>query len=404
MIFQQFEHADALIKLISVVEKRLEYVPTSPISKKKYATVLAPMVKVLQMLVKTYHKQQKRNSLRLIAFQLMREYRDSPFTSAEDVADVVGSAACILEYLIANYGGLTFDDKTACYTTTSSTDESNSKLRNALMEMVDDKEFCTSLKTIVAQKEGSLHTAGSVFRLLYCLLQADLMCKDSNDSNARVLDILYPSSSEPLVLTLIHLLERESSALAAHDAEMVAIMSEREGEVDMSSIDRSTIKNAVIALIRMCTHTGILAMLPAVSTNSVQEAADAGLALYLKSFGDWAKQLLTSNESLVEVKRLLQLLLTFTGKFVDGNSIWKEASKQYRALSIVVGQGIPEKIAAVEAEARLLRQENEILHAEIVKLTSPEKEVVYSIIETATYLYIIGLFTPYLMWLLILLF
>ena len=92
MIFQQFEHADALIKLISVVEKRLEYVPTSPISKKKYATVLAPMVKVLQMLVKTYHKQQKRNSLRLIAFQLMREYRDSPFTSAEDVADVVGSA------------------------------------------------------------------------------------------------------------------------------------------------------------------------------------------------------------------------------------------------------------------------------------------------------------------------
>lgn len=367
LIFQQFENANALVKLISAVEKRLESVPLSPILKKKYATVLAPMVKVLKMLVKSYHKQEKRSSLLLIAFQLMNEYRDSA-TSVEDVADVVGSAAWILEHLMVNYGGLSFNEETACYTS-SCADKSNLKLRSILLEVIGDKELCTSLTTIIAQKEGSLLTAGSIFRLLLCLLQADVICKDSSTS---VLGILYPSSSEILVVTLIHLLERESSALAAHDAEMAAIMSEREGDLDMSSLEKSNINNAVVALIRMCTHMGVLAMLPAISTNS-----DAGLSRFLTSLGDWVKNLLTSSESLVEVKQLLRLLLTITGKFVDGQSHLKEASNSYRALSVIVGQGVPEQIAAVEAEARLLRQENEILQAEIVKLTSPGKEVIH---------------------------
>lgn len=367
LIFQQFENANALVKLISVVEKRLDSLPPSLILKKKYATVLAPMVKVLKMLVKSYHKQEKRSSLLSIASQLMNQYRDSA-TSVEDVADVVGSAAWILEHLIVNYGGLSFNEETACYTT-SCTDKSNLKLESILLEVIGDKELCMSLTTIIAQKEGSLLTAGSIFRLLLCLLQADVMCKDSS---TRVLGILYPSSSETLVLTLIHLLERESSALAAHEAEMAAIMSEREGDIEMSSLEKSNINNAAVALLRMCTHMAVLVMLPEISTNS---AVDAGLSCFLTSFGDWVKKLLTSTESLVEVKRLLRLLLTITGKFVDGQSHLKEASNSYRALSVIVGQGVPEQIAAVEAEARLLREENEILQAEIVKLTSPGKEV-----------------------------
>ena len=373
MIFQQIVNADALVKLISVIEKRLEYVPLNPILKMKYLITLSPMVKVLLMLTRTNNKPERMNSLRVIACALLKEYRDCSSSQQEEVADVAGSAASIMEYLILNYGRLSFNEDTASFTSSQTVDDIL-RLKNVLVEVIADKEFCLSLPAIMAQRECSLRIAGCVCRLLLCLLQTDMLCREPNTGTASVLDLLYPASSEPLVLNVIHLLERESAAVVSYKEDMIALMNEREWAIDVN-IEQLIVQNACNVLLRMCINMEILVMLPMISIDTIQEAANAGLSRYLTSLNAWVQSLLQCSVSIAKVNRLLQLLLTSTRTLLDRYSGWQEANNAFHTLAIAVGfrqlvQGL-EQLAAVTDEARILREENEILRTEIQKLMLP---------------------------------
>eukprot|EP01036_Dinobryon_divergens_P037564 gene37564-49164_t len=140
-IFEQFENADGLVKLLNAISQQLKRF----CGKKRieHMANLLPMSRVLVMLVGTHEGADHRMSAREVACAILKEYRDVPSANSEVVAQVLCNAVCTVELLVVHCGKLTFSADTNTYTGAPS-DEDIAELRILLDGLFNDAVFSAS--------------------------------------------------------------------------------------------------------------------------------------------------------------------------------------------------------------------------------------------------------------------
>ena len=97
-IFEQFVLADALSKLVTVIETHLKTLSAN--NRVEQASNLAPMSRVLLMLITVLNERNDhKDTSKRVARAILEEYRDIPTDKSPNVAQVTGSAESILELL-----------------------------------------------------------------------------------------------------------------------------------------------------------------------------------------------------------------------------------------------------------------------------------------------------------------
>ncbi len=292
-IFEQLKTADTLTKLLEAIEKHWRNLLTA--ERIEYAANLLPMCQVLAMLVSVNERAECRGAVRNLACDILKEYRDVPSGQSEVVAQVVDSALSILEYLVVRSGKLTFSAANNTYNGTPTADEMVG-LTNLLNGLVDDREFCMSIKMILL--DCSLSTAGQVCRLLHCLFHVDRLCFDAvsnqNQSN-RVAKKIF-SSPDLGLSDLLRLLKRKTLKLPVGDL-------------------RNKDSVVAAALNCLCGIVGTLrfvlpALHPPANPNQQSNAtADVSLSNSLTSLGHWAMKYKVDLLASTEAKQLLEVLV-----------------------------------------------------------------------------------------------
>ena len=159
-IFEQYENADGLVKLLSAIDKQLTNL--KPSKRLEGAAHLLPMSRVLVMLLSVYEKADSRVATRLVACAILKEYRDVPSAHSEEVAQVLCNAVSTVELLVLRCGKLTFSADTNTYTASPCSDEDIAELNGLLDGICNDAVFCASVKKILGQIACPLRVAGQV--------------------------------------------------------------------------------------------------------------------------------------------------------------------------------------------------------------------------------------------------
>ena len=377
-IFEQYENAAGLVKLLSAIGQQLMILKLP--KRLKHAANLLPMSRVLVMLVSAYEGIDHMIVTREVACTILNKYSDVPSAQSEEVVEVLGNAVFIVELLVVRCSKLTFSVETNTYTAPPFSDRERTELRTLMKDLLDDDDFCSSMATIIGQTDCPLRLAGQVSSLLRCLFHADLLCFDalSNQSQRnRFIDRIILSSSTGLgrLPDLTRLLERETAlALPVRDSQ-------------------ERIPAIVAALHHLCCVIGLLrSLLPLLrppaataSSNLTQQQQqqqgnldDAGLAHSLDSLGQWLRRLGTDDlGASAEAKQLLRALLEDSARFLEGghSARWPLSSAALTSLLAAAlplglgpqGQGSSQPAAA---EVNALRAEIDNLLAEIQVLRS----------------------------------
>ena len=387
-IFEQYENADGLVKLLSAINKQLKNL--KPLKRLAHAAHLLPMSRVLVMLVSVYEGVDHKKVAREVACAILSKYSDVSSAPSEEVAQVLCNAVSTVELLVLRCGKLTFSADTNTYTASPCPDEDIAELNGLLDGICNDAVFCSSVKKILGQIDCPLRVAGQVSSLLRCLLHADLLCVDAASTQSpgsRVVDriiILSPSSSssagQGMLPDLTRLLEREAAL------PLPAGGSQERGPAIVAALHRLC---AVVGLLR-----SLLPLLPRPPANLTQQQQqqqgsqdDVCVSRGLMSLGQWLGRGGLGAADLAaaaELKPLLRALLQDSAGLLDGGlgALWPQSSAALTSLlasieplRLMLGQG-PSQPTATAAEVDAMRTEMDSLRAEIQVLRSQQSSQV----------------------------
>jgi hypothetical protein len=301
-IFEQFENAQGLVKLLTATDKQIKNLRSE--KQINYATHLLPMSRVLVMLASIYEKVDHihREALRKISCAILEEYRDLPFGRSEEgeeeVAQSLGNAINILELLVMRCGKLTFSPETGAFI--SSSPITDSSLEVLLQNLFGDRFFCDSMRILMSRtEESSIKVFSRICRLIQCLIYADRLCVDEANNKrqgSRVIDSIFSSSPELLLLLLeklLRLLEREIEELHT---------------------------SPIAALHRLCSIVSILQVVLPQYDPSSTVSNNPALSRSFISLGKWMKHVRCNHPSCSSVQVLLQALVDESVKLLSADS------------------------------------------------------------------------------------